>query len=94
MINTHITVIKNLSDLSTKVDESEEETSEKKTDVTINGHIEQPYCTGVDKDMRELQETIRSMQNSAHQPLRIFTIHNAIEKYVELILIFSSLVVL
>lgn len=45
----------------------------------INGHMEQPSGTGVDREMRELQESIRLM-NHAHQPLRIFTIKNAIEK--------------
>ncbi|XP_014203949.1 TAF5-like RNA polymerase II p300/CBP-associated factor-associated factor 65 kDa subunit 5L [Copidosoma floridanum] len=78
VINTNITVIKSVSDLYSVIDESEEE-NEKKADVTINGHVEQPGGTSVDRDMRELQEAIRSIQNSAHQPLRIFTINNAIE---------------
>lgn len=79
VINTHITVIKNLSALYTSVDENEEN-SEKRADITINGHVEQPCGTGVDREMRELQEAIRLMKNSAHQPLRIFTVNNAIEK--------------
>ncbi|XP_008202927.2 TAF5-like RNA polymerase II p300/CBP-associated factor-associated factor 65 kDa subunit 5L isoform X1 [Nasonia vitripennis] len=78
VINTHVTVIKNLSDLYASVDENEED-SEKKADVTINGHVEQPCGTGVDREMRELQEAIRLMRNTAHQPLRIFTVNNAIE---------------
>ena len=77
-----MTVIKNLSDLYSTVDEREEDGVEKRADITINGHVEQPCGTGVDREMRELQEAIRLMRNSAHQPLRIFTINNAIEKYV------------
>ena len=73
-----MTVIKNLSGLYSSVDENEE--FEKKADITINGHVEQPCGTGVDREMRELQESIRLMRNSAHQPLRIFTVNNAIEK--------------
>jgi hypothetical protein len=80
VINTHITVIKNISDLYSMVDENKEE-GEKRSDVTINGHVEQPCGTGVDREMRELQEAIRLMRNSAHQPLRIFAVNNATEKY-------------
>ncbi|XP_058796244.1 TAF5-like RNA polymerase II p300/CBP-associated factor-associated factor 65 kDa subunit 5L isoform X2 [Phymastichus coffea] len=78
VINTHVTVIKNLSDLYSTVDECEDE-HEKRADVTINGHVEQPCGTGVDREMRELQEAIRLMRNGAHQPLRIFTVNNATE---------------
>jgi len=49
---------------------------------SINGHVEQPCGTGVDREMRELQEAIRLIQNNAHQPLRLFTVKNAIEKQV------------
>ena len=61
------------------MDENEEEV-EKKLDITINGHVEQPFGTGVDREMRELQESIRLMSNSTHQPLRIFGINNATDK--------------
>lgn len=46
----------------------------------INGHVEQPSGTGVDREMRELQEGIRLMRNTVHQTLRIFTVENAVEK--------------
>lgn len=46
----------------------------------INGHVEQPSGTGVDREMRELQEAIRLIRDNTHQPLRIFTVKNAIEK--------------
>ena len=49
-------------------------------DIGINGHMEQPSGTGVDREMRELQEAIRLIRNNAHQPLRVFTVSNAIEK--------------
>lgn len=49
-------------------------------EVGINGYVEQPSGTGADREMRELQEAIRLIRNNAHQPLRIFTVNNAIEK--------------
>lgn len=49
-------------------------------ETSINGHVEQPSGTGVDREMRELQEAIRLIRNNAHQALRIFTVKNAIEK--------------
>lgn len=61
------------------------EVSEEKSqryEASINGHVEQPSGTGVDREMRELQEAIRLIQNNAHQPLRLFTVKNAIEKQV------------
>lgn len=79
VINTHLTVIKNLSDIYSSVDEIADE-GEKRYDVVINGHVEQPSGTGVDREMRELQESIRLMSDSSHQPLRIFTVNNSIEK--------------
>lgn len=74
-----MTVIKNLSDIYSPVDESEDE-GEKKFDVVVNGHVEQPSGTGVDREMRELQESIRLMSDGSHQPLRIFTVNNAVEQ--------------
>lgn len=49
-------------------------------DLGINGHVEQPCGTGIDKEMRELQESIRLMKNTSYQPLRVFTVNNALEK--------------
>lgn len=46
----------------------------------INGYVEQPLGTGADREMRELQEAIRLIRNNVHQPLRIFTVNNAVEK--------------
>lgn len=54
-----------------------------KYEAGINGHVEQPSGTGVDREMRELQEAIRLIRNhssNSHQPLRIFTVKNAVEK--------------
>lgn len=53
---------------------------EKCYETTINGHVEQPSGTGVDREMRELQEAIRLMRNNTHHPLKLFTVRNAIEK--------------
>ncbi|KAJ8667140.1 hypothetical protein QAD02_008802 [Eretmocerus hayati] len=78
VMNTHLTIMKNLSDLYSNVDEQEED-CEKRTDITINGHLDQPCGIGVDRETRELQEAIRLMRNCAYQSLRIFTINNAIE---------------
>ena len=49
-------------------------------DIGINGHLEQPSGTGVDREMRELQEAIRLIHNNYHQPLRVFSISNSIER--------------
>lgn len=62
------------------VDEELDDESAQHNDVAINGHIEQPCGTGVDREMRELQEAIRLIRSNTHQPLRIFTVNNAIEK--------------
>ena len=51
-------------------------------EISINGHVEQPSGTGVDREMRELQEAIRLIQHNSHQALRLFTVKNAIEKQV------------
>lgn len=79
VINTHITIIKKINDSYSDNDETNED-SWQNNDVMINGHIEQPCGTGVDREMRELQEAIRLIRNNSHQPLRIFTVNNAIEK--------------
>lgn len=78
VINTHITVIKEMSDGYMENEESCGERGQN-NDISINGHMEQPCGTGVDREMRELQEAIRLIRNSAHQPLRVFTVSNAIE---------------
>lgn len=59
--------------------ETYEEKSQK-YETNINGHVEQPSGTGVDREMRELQEAIRLIRNNTHQALRIFTVKNAVEK--------------
>lgn len=51
-----------------------------RTEVGINGYVEQPSGTGADREMRELQEAIRLIRNNDHQPLRIFAVNNAVEK--------------
>ncbi|XP_014235071.1 TAF5-like RNA polymerase II p300/CBP-associated factor-associated factor 65 kDa subunit 5L [Trichogramma pretiosum] len=78
VINKHITVKKNLSGIQPKMDETEE-VCDKKSQITINGHVDQSCNTDVDNYTRELQEAIRLMQNSAHQSLRIFGISNAVD---------------
>ncbi|KAL0106372.1 hypothetical protein PUN28_016238 [Cardiocondyla obscurior] len=76
IVNTHITIIRKVE--SPQMDEVPEEKSQR-YEASINGHMEQPSGTGVDREMRELQEAIRLIQNNAHQPLRLFTVKNAIE---------------
>ncbi|XP_067203538.1 TAF5-like RNA polymerase II p300/CBP-associated factor-associated factor 65 kDa subunit 5L isoform X2 [Linepithema humile] len=76
IINTHITIIRKAD--NPQVDGEVHEEKGQRYEAGINGHMEQPSGTGVDREMRELQESIRLM-NHAHQPLRIFTIKNAIE---------------
>ncbi|XP_012283398.1 TAF5-like RNA polymerase II p300/CBP-associated factor-associated factor 65 kDa subunit 5L [Orussus abietinus] len=78
VINTHITIIKRIMELHPSDEETGSEKSQR-NDIGINGHVEQPSGTGVDREMRELQEAIRLIRNNAHQPLRIFTVNNAIE---------------
>lgn len=78
MINTHVTIIKKISDPHN--DEDEDESKSHKGEIAINGHVEQPFGTGVDREMRELQEAIRLIQSNVHQPLRVYTVNNAIEK--------------
>lgn len=72
-------MIKEISDGYIENEESYGERGQN-NDIGINGHMEQPCGTGVDREMRELQEAIRLIRNSAHQPLRVFTVSNAIEK--------------
>jgi transcription initiation factor TFIID subunit 5 len=78
IINTHVTIIRKADNPQTDGEVHEEKSQRYET--SINGHVEQPSGTGVDREMRELQESIRLIQNNAHQPLRIFTVKNAIEK--------------
>ncbi|XP_011864698.1 PREDICTED: TAF5-like RNA polymerase II p300/CBP-associated factor-associated factor 65 kDa subunit 5L [Vollenhovia emeryi] len=77
IINTHITII--IKENSPQMDVEVPEDRNQRYEVSINGHMEQPSGTGVDREMRELQEAIRLIHNNAHQPLRLFTVRNAIE---------------
>lgn len=77
IINTHVTIIKKVESIS--MDRDVNESREQRYEMGINGHVEQPYGAGVDREMRELQEAIRLIQNSSWQPLHIFTVNNAIE---------------
>lgn len=79
VINIHVTIARKIVD-TTPMDEEEGERCQR-NDIGINGHVEQVAGTGVDREMRELQEAIRLLRNSAHQPLRIYTVNNAVEKY-------------
>ncbi|XP_011685804.1 PREDICTED: TAF5-like RNA polymerase II p300/CBP-associated factor-associated factor 65 kDa subunit 5L [Wasmannia auropunctata] len=77
IINTHITIIRKAD--SPQMDGEVPEEKSQRYEASINGHVEQPSGTGVDREMRELQEAIRLIQNNAHQPLRLFTVKNAVE---------------
>ncbi|XP_011633999.1 TAF5-like RNA polymerase II p300/CBP-associated factor-associated factor 65 kDa subunit 5L isoform X1 [Pogonomyrmex barbatus] len=77
IINMHITIIRKTD--SPQMDGEVPEEKTQRYEASINGHVEQPSGTGVDREMRELQEAIRLIQNNAHQPLRLFTVKNAIE---------------
>ncbi|XP_076178618.1 will decrease acetylation [Ptiloglossa arizonensis] len=77
IINTHVTIIKKMDVPETDAEGCEE--TGLRCEVGINGYVEQPSGTGADREMRELQEAIRLIRNNAHQPLRIFTVNNAIE---------------
>ncbi|KYQ48493.1 hypothetical protein ALC60_12441 [Trachymyrmex zeteki] len=78
IINTHITIIRKTDSLQMDGEVPEEKSQRYET--SINGHVEQPSGTGVDREMRELQEAIRLIQHNSHQALRLFTVKNAIEK--------------
>ncbi|XP_015109884.1 TAF5-like RNA polymerase II p300/CBP-associated factor-associated factor 65 kDa subunit 5L [Diachasma alloeum] len=77
IINIHITIIKKIVDMNM----IDEETGDQAQghEIGINGHVELASGTGVDREMRELQESIRLIRNNAYQPLRIFTVNNAAE---------------
>lgn len=77
IINTHVTIIKKMDVPETDVEGCEEASI--RSEVGINGYVEQPPGTGADREMRELQEAIRLIRNNAHQPLRIFAVNNAVE---------------
>ncbi|XP_043679744.1 TAF5-like RNA polymerase II p300/CBP-associated factor-associated factor 65 kDa subunit 5L isoform X2 [Vespula pensylvanica] len=77
IINTHVTIIKKVDSVPMDTDSSE--SRGQRSEIGINGHVEQPCGTGVDREMRELQEAIRLIQNNTWQPLRMFTVNNAIE---------------
>ncbi|EZA55947.1 hypothetical protein X777_03632 [Ooceraea biroi] len=77
IINTHVTIIQKAD--NPQIDGEVHEEKSQRYEVGINGHVEQPSGTGVDREMRELQESIRLIRNNAHQPLRIFTVKNSIE---------------
>ena len=60
---------------------TEEECDEvQRNELGINGHVEQVAGTGVDREMRELQEAIRLLRECPARPLRMFTVKNAIEQ--------------
>lgn len=73
-----MTIIKKMNVPETDTDGCEE--TGLRSEVGINGYVEQPLGTGADREMRELQEAIRLIRNNAHQPLRIFAVNNAVEK--------------
>ncbi|KAK0168324.1 hypothetical protein PV327_002141 [Microctonus hyperodae] len=75
IINIHITIIKKIED---PVEEGDDEKISR-TDIGINGHVEQPAGTGTDREMRELQEAIRLLRNNPLKPLRIFKVNNSTE---------------
>lgn len=77
IINTHVTIIKKMNVPETDTEGCEE--TGLRSEVGINGYVEQPLGTGADREMRELQEAIRLIRNNAHQPLRIFAVNNAVE---------------
>lgn len=77
IINTHLTIIRKIDVIETNSEGCEE--TDTRYEIGINGHVEQPPGTGVDREMRELQEAVRMIRNNDHQPLRIFSVHNAIE---------------
>ncbi|XP_012268889.2 TAF5-like RNA polymerase II p300/CBP-associated factor-associated factor 65 kDa subunit 5L [Athalia rosae] len=76
VINTHVTIIKKIE---VNPDEDVGRDRGPRSESVINGHVEQPSGTGVDREMRELQEAIRLIRNNVHQPLRVYTINNANE---------------
>ncbi|XP_076669118.1 will decrease acetylation isoform X1 [Andrena cerasifolii] len=77
IINTHVTIIKKMDVPESDPSGCEEISS--RCEAGINGYVEQPLGTGADREMRELQEAIRLIRNNVHQPLRIFTVNNAVE---------------
>ncbi|XP_032676552.1 TAF5-like RNA polymerase II p300/CBP-associated factor-associated factor 65 kDa subunit 5L isoform X1 [Odontomachus brunneus] len=77
IINTHVTIIRKAD--GSQMDGEVHEEKGQRYEAGINGHVEQPSGTGVDREMRELQEAIRLIRDNAHQSLRIFTVKNAIE---------------
>ncbi|XP_018404283.1 PREDICTED: TAF5-like RNA polymerase II p300/CBP-associated factor-associated factor 65 kDa subunit 5L [Cyphomyrmex costatus] len=77
IINTHITIIRKAD--SPQMDGEVLEERSQRYEASINGHVEQPSGTGIDREMRELQEAIRLIQHNSHQALRLFTVKNAIE---------------
>ncbi|XP_015584711.1 TAF5-like RNA polymerase II p300/CBP-associated factor-associated factor 65 kDa subunit 5L [Cephus cinctus] len=78
VINTHVTIIKKIADIHPMDEETSGEWVQR-NEVGINGHVEQPSGTGVDREMRELQEAIRLIRSSEHHPLRVYTINNSFE---------------
>lgn len=78
VINTHVTIIKKIVELNPDEDGSRDRGV--RGESVINGHVEQPSGTGVDREMRELQEAIRLIRSNVHQPLRVYTVNNANER--------------
>ncbi|XP_015518025.1 TAF5-like RNA polymerase II p300/CBP-associated factor-associated factor 65 kDa subunit 5L [Neodiprion pinetum] len=77
VINTHVTIIRKIPEVHPDEDRSCERGPNRES--VINGHVEQPSGTGVDREMRELQEAIRLIRSNVHQPLRVYAINNANE---------------
>ncbi|XP_034934236.1 TAF5-like RNA polymerase II p300/CBP-associated factor-associated factor 65 kDa subunit 5L isoform X2 [Chelonus insularis] len=76
IINIHIAIVRKISDYA---DENKTYNSSKWGSIGINGHTEQVSGTGIDREMRELQEAIRLLKNNPHKPLRILKVNNSTE---------------
>ncbi|CAG5088320.1 Similar to Taf5l: TAF5-like RNA polymerase II p300/CBP-associated factor-associated factor 65 kDa subunit 5L (Mus musculus) [Cotesia congregata] len=78
IINIHVTI--NIKIENMMEEEEENDSGSKFGDININGHMEQNAGTGTDREMRELLEVIRGLNNNPYKPLKIFRIGNSIEK--------------
>ncbi|XP_057330843.1 TAF5-like RNA polymerase II p300/CBP-associated factor-associated factor 65 kDa subunit 5L [Microplitis mediator] len=76
IINIHVKINIKVENV---VEEDETDDRTRFGDISINGHMEQTSGTGADREMRELLEVIRGLNNNPYKPLRIFRIKNAIE---------------
>ncbi|KAG8040929.1 hypothetical protein G9C98_001917 [Cotesia typhae] len=77
IINIHVTINIRIENIT---EEEENDSGSKFGDVTINGHMEQTAGTGTDREMRELLEVIRGLNNNPYKALKIFSIKNSIEE--------------